>query len=78
MQLEGSLVVFNRSYLRNLLQDKVDVYVFLRVFVIEIDVFAANFSDCYLLHIVKAFKDLSYLFRALYHDYSPFCADRRH
>ena len=77
VQLDGGLVLPSLCDLRHFLYQKIQVYVFLGVLIVQVDVLTTDLCDCYLLHVVESFNDLGYFFRAFDDDNGPFVADSR-
>lgn len=78
VQLYRCLVLSSLSDLRHFFDKEVQVHVFLGVLIVQVDVFATDLRDCYLLHVVESFDYLGYFFRALNDDNRPFVADCWH
>jgi hypothetical protein len=62
----------------DLFDEEVKVNVFLGILIEELCVFATNFSDIDLLHVVESFNDLGDLFRTFDNNDGPFVANSGH
>lgn len=75
MQFDGGAVFAGLGDCGDLLDEELEEVVLLGVFVVEVSVFAADFGDGDLLHVVESFDYLGYLLGAFDYDNGPFVAD---
>jgi hypothetical protein len=75
MQLDGSAVFARLNDCRDLLDEEFEEIVLFGVLIVEVSVFASDFGDGNLLHVVESFDYLGNFLGALDYDNGPFVAD---